>query len=148
MARLTDLSLLLYTNSRLLIQAIQSRLNEFDLTYPQYLTLAVLWEEDGLYVNQIGQKLALDSGTLTPLIKKLEASNYVKRIRSEEDERKVKVELTYPGKSLQSSVSQALNRLEVDFDGEESIEIGTFTTAMELLQGKIKAFHEGEKHNH
>ncbi|WP_268033181.1 MarR family winged helix-turn-helix transcriptional regulator [Algoriphagus sp. PAP.12] len=144
MANLRELSLLLYTNSRLLIQAIQSRLNEFEITYPQYLTLAVLWEEDGQYVNQIGQKLALDSGTLTPLIKKLESHNYVKRVRSEEDERKVKVELTYPGKTLQSKINAALHRLEIDFGGEENIEVGTFITAMELLQGKIKGFQEEE----
>ena len=57
MSDLKDLSLLLYTNSRLLIQAFQLRLKELELTYPQYLTLSVLWEEDGQYVNQIGEKL-------------------------------------------------------------------------------------------
>ncbi|MCS5490870.1 MarR family winged helix-turn-helix transcriptional regulator [Algoriphagus limi] len=110
MDSLQNLTYLLYSNSRLLIQQIQSQLQEFGLTYTQYLTLSVLWEEDGQYVNQIGQKLELDSGTLTPLLKKLEAQNYLKRIRSEEDERKVKVELTYPGKSLQSKVESVLSQ--------------------------------------
>ena len=110
MDSLQNLTYLLYSNSRLLIQQIQSQLQEFGLTYTQYLTLSVLWEEDGQYVNQIGQKLELDSGTLTPLLKKLEAQNYLKRIRSEEDERKVKVELTYPGKSLQSKVEAVLSQ--------------------------------------
>ncbi|NVJ86498.1 MAG: MarR family transcriptional regulator [Algoriphagus sp.] len=118
MDSLQKLSYLLYSNSRLLIQQIQAKLQDFGLTYTQYLTLSVLWEEDGQYVNQIGQKLELDSGTLTPLLKKLEAQNYLRRIRSEEDERKVKVELTYPGKSLQTKV--------------ESI-LGEFSEGLELL---------------
>ena len=123
MSDLKDLSLLLYTNSRLLIQAFQLRLKELELTYPQYLTLSVLWEEDGQYVNQIGEKLELDSGTLTPLIKKLESQNYVKRIRSEADERKVKVELTYPGKSLQSKVETIIQNLEAEFEQIDSLDI-------------------------
>jgi DNA-binding MarR family transcriptional regulator len=108
MNSISDLAYLLYSNSRLLIQKIQLRLDEVGLTYTQYLTLAVLWEQDGQYVNQIGKKLELDSGTLTPLLKKLEAQNYLRRIRSEEDERKVKVELTYPGKTLQGKVEELL----------------------------------------
>lgn len=103
-----QLSLCLYSSSRLLIQFIQSALNELNLTYPQFLVLSVLWEEDGLKVNEIGKRLYLDSGTLTPLLKKLEAMNYVKRQRGEADERTVHVELTYPGKSLQSKVLEAL----------------------------------------
>ena len=112
MSYLHQVSLDLYSGSRLLIQLIQSRLKEFNLTYPQYLTLSILWETDGILVKQIGEKLHLDSGTLTPLLKKLEAINYVKRQRGEEDERTVRVELTYPGKSLQSKVQTALEDLE------------------------------------
>lgn len=107
-----EISLSLYTNSRVFIQLIQNYLNEFNLTYPQYLVLSILWEEDGILVKQIGEKLHLDSGTLTPLIKKLESVNYVKRHRGESDERTVHVELTYPGKSLQSKVQHALVPLE------------------------------------
>jgi MarR family transcriptional regulator, organic hydroperoxide resistance regulator len=112
MSYLHQVSLDLYSGSRLLIQLIQIRLKEFNLTYPQYLTLSILWETDGILVKQIGEKLHLDSGTLTPLLKKLEAINYVKRQRGEEDERTVRVELTYPGKSLQSKVQTALEDLE------------------------------------
>lgn len=110
-----QLSLSLYSSSRLLIQLIQSSLNELNLTYPQFLVLSVLWEEDGLKVNEIGKRLFLDSGTLTPLLKKLEAMNYVKRQRGEADERTVHVELTYPGKSLQSKVLEALKPLNEKF---------------------------------
>ena len=110
-----QLSLSLYSSSRLFIQLIQSSLNELNLTYPQYLVLSVLWEEDGLKVNEIGKRLHLDSGTLTPLLKKLEAMNFVKRQRGEADERTVHVELTYPGKSLQSKVQEVLNPLNAKF---------------------------------
>lgn len=110
-----QLSLTLYSSSRLLIQLIQNTLNELNLTYPQFLVLSVLWEEDGLKVNEIGKRLFLDSGTLTPLLKKLEAMNYVKRQRGEADERTVHVELTYPGKSLQSKVLEALKPLNEKF---------------------------------
>lgn len=106
------LSLGLYSSSRLLIQLIQLKLNEFSLTYPQYLVMAVLWDHDGQRVNQIGSKLNLDSGTLTPLLKKLESQNYVRRIRGEEDERTVTAELTYPGKSIQSKVEEALEQFD------------------------------------
>lgn len=115
-----QLSLCLYSSSRLLIQFIQSALNELNLTYPQFLVLSVLWEEDGLKVNEIGKRLYLDSGTLTPLLKKLEAMNYVKRQRGEADERTVHVELTYPGKSLQSKVLELIKPLNDKFiEGSE-----------------------------
>lgn len=110
-----QLSRSLYSSSRLLIQLIQSSLNELNLTYPQFLVLSVLWEEDGLKVNEIGKRLYLDSGTLTPILKKLEAVNYVKRQRGEADERTVHVELTYPGKSLQSKVLEVLTPLNEKF---------------------------------
>ncbi|MFC3879944.1 MarR family winged helix-turn-helix transcriptional regulator [Algoriphagus namhaensis] len=107
-----DISLGLYSSSRLLIQLIQSKLLEYSLTYPQYLVMSELWESDGLRVNQIGEKLNLDSGTLTPLLKKLESQNYIKRVRGEADERTVTAELTYPGKSLQSRVEESLKEME------------------------------------
>jgi DNA-binding MarR family transcriptional regulator len=110
-----QLSLSLYSSSRLLIQLIQSSLTELGLTYPQFLVLSVLWKEDGLKVNEIGKRLYLDSGTLTPLLKKLEAMNYVKRQRGEADERTVHVELTYPGKSLQAKVQEKIKLIDEDF---------------------------------
>ncbi|MHA7130537.1 MarR family winged helix-turn-helix transcriptional regulator [Algoriphagus namhaensis] len=106
------LSFNLYSCSRLLIQLVQSTLSDFGLTYPQYLVLSILWDKDGLRVSQIGDKIYLDSGTLTPLLKKLEAQNYIKRVRGEEDERTVTAELTYPGKSLQSRVEEAMDKLD------------------------------------
>ena len=75
-------------------------LEELDLTYPQYLVMMVLWEEDGLAVSHIGEKLFLDSGTLTPVLKRLENKGFINRIRNKEDERVVQLFLTENGKNL------------------------------------------------
>jgi DNA-binding MarR family transcriptional regulator len=75
-------------------------LDRLGLTYPQYLVMLVLWEQDGLPVKEIGERLFLDSGTLTPLLKRLEAAGFVKRTRSTEDERQVIVALTSQGGAL------------------------------------------------
>lgn len=106
------LSQLLYTSSRLLIQQIQVKLNDFGLTYLQFLVLSILWEEDGLKVHELGARLSLDSGTLTPLLKKLESQNLLKRKRGDADERTVSIHLTYPGKTLQSKTLEGLRELE------------------------------------
>lgn len=76
-------------------------LEELDITYSQYLVMMVLWEFERLTVNQIGEKLYLDSGTLTPLLKRLEAKEYIMRRRKKEDERVVEVFLTQKGDRLQ-----------------------------------------------
>ena len=76
-------------------------LEELDITYSQYLVMMVLWEFERLTVNQIGEKLYLDSGTLTPLLKRLEAKSYIVRYRKKEDERVVEVFLTEEGNQLQ-----------------------------------------------
>ena len=101
-----------YVASRLISQAYREPLEELGLTFPQYLVMLVLWEKDGQMVSQIGEKLQLDSGTLTPLLKRLESVNLVKRVRSESDERKVEVELTYPGKSLKSKAQHIPEKIK------------------------------------
>ena len=75
-------------------------LDRLGLTYPQYLVMLVLWERDDVPVKDIGEKLHLDSGTLTPLLKRLEAAHLVKRTRSSEDERQVLIALTPQGQTL------------------------------------------------
>ena len=75
-------------------------LDRLGLTYPQYLVMLVLWERDDVPVKSIGEKLHLDSGTLTPLLKRLEAAHLVKRTRSREDERQVLIALTPQGHAL------------------------------------------------
>jgi DNA-binding MarR family transcriptional regulator len=75
-------------------------LAELGLTYPQYLVMLVLWECDGLGVKALGERLMLDSGTLTPLLKRLETAGLIRRQRSREDERQVRIHLTAQGESL------------------------------------------------
>ncbi|MBA4300958.1 MAG: MarR family transcriptional regulator [Cyclobacterium sp.] len=133
-----ELSRLLYSSSRLLIQRIQLTLNEFGLTYPQFLVLSILWEEDGLKVHQLGEKLNLDSGTLTPLLKKLESQNILKRKRGEEDERTVSIHLTYPGKSLQSKTLSALALLDEQIQLQQPGEVQILLPMLEELLNKLK----------
>lgn len=77
-------------------------LGPLGLTYPQYLVLLTLWEQDGLPLKVIGERLALDSGTLTPLLRRMEESGFVTRLRDTEDERQVRISLTTKGKRLEA----------------------------------------------
>lgn len=92
-----------YSAARLFTQAYAPMLKELDLTYPQYLTMMVLWEKDQISVKDLGEKLKLDSGTLSPLIKKLESKGYVERSRLPFDERVVCLTLTAQGKALKKA---------------------------------------------
>lgn len=91
----------LYACSRALTAIYRPILEELGITYPQYLVLLILWKEDGCSVKEIGKKLYLDSGTLTPLLKRLEDSEFVIRRRSIEDERSVEIYLSAKGKNLE-----------------------------------------------
>lgn len=96
----------LYACSKEIIRLYKPYLEPFGLTYTQYITLLVLWETDGLSITALGNKLLLDSGTLTPLLKKMEKAQLLERARSKEDERVVAVYLTEKGKHLQESFSE------------------------------------------
>ncbi|MCP3136184.1 MarR family transcriptional regulator [Pyxidicoccus sp. QH1ED-7-1] len=101
----------LYAAARAVTQAYAPLLSKLGLTYPQYLVMLVLWETDGVTVKGMGEKLFLDSGTLTPLLKRLEAQGLVRRERSKEDARSVHVHLTAAGRALRRkavSVPEAL----------------------------------------
>jgi DNA-binding MarR family transcriptional regulator len=89
-----------YSTAHAFNRVYKPLLDLLGLTYPQYLVMLVLWERDGLSVKEIGERLFLDSGTLTPLLKRLEAAHRVKRTRSTVDERQVLVALTAQGASL------------------------------------------------
>lgn len=91
----------LYAASREIIRLYRPHLDALDLTYTQYITMMVLWEEQEISVKQLGKRLYLDSGTLTPLLKSLEAKGCVTRARCKDDERVVLVRLTEQGKALQ-----------------------------------------------
>ena len=93
----------LYAASREIIKHYRPHLEALDLTYTQYITMMVLWAEKEISVKQLGQRLYLDSGTLTPLLKNLEAKGYLRRERSKADERVLMVELTDQGRALQDA---------------------------------------------
>ena len=90
----------LYSASLAMTRVYKPLLDELGLTYPQYLAMLVLWERDGLMVSELGERLYLDSGTLTPLLKRLETSGYITRLRAVEDERRVHITLTATGRKL------------------------------------------------
>lgn len=92
----------LYSVSRLITKAYKPYLDEMGLTYPQYLVLLVLWENDGLTVNQITEKLLLNTNTLSPLLKRMEKMEILQRNRSSEDERSVIVQITEKGEQLKT----------------------------------------------
>lgn len=90
----------LYAASRLVTREYQPYLEKLNITYPQYLVLLILWEEDGLTVNEIAKKLLLNTNTVTPLLKRMESEGIINRSSTTTDERKVLVKLTEKGKKL------------------------------------------------
>ncbi len=97
----------LYAATRVMTRTYRERLGPMGLTYPQYLVLIVLWEKDGITISDIGRRLMLDSGTLTPLIKRLETMGIVQRQRGTEDEREVNVWLSPKGFDLRDTALDA-----------------------------------------
>jgi len=100
-----------YAASRLIIREYQPYLEKLGITYPQYLVLMVLWEKGRISVNGISQKLILNTNTVTPLLKRMELQGFIKRNRSESDERKVMVALTRKGKQMQAEAASIPGQL-------------------------------------
>ncbi len=92
----------LYSASRAMTAAYRPILSDLNLTYPQYLVLLVLWEDGRVTVGRLGERLQLDSGTLSPLLKRLEVNGFIRRERSQHDERQVEVTLTPAGRKLEA----------------------------------------------
>jgi DNA-binding MarR family transcriptional regulator len=91
-----------YSAAHAFAQAYKPHLDPMGLTYPQYLVMLLLWEQDGRSVNELGQPMHLDSGTLTPLLKRMEKAGFVTRQRDTKDERIMRIHLTEQGRSLQA----------------------------------------------
>ncbi len=94
-----------YLFAKEIINQYRPFLEELELTYPQYLVMLVLWEQETQTVNQLGEKLKLDSGTLTPLLKRMEHKAFITRIRSTVDQRIVNITLTKKGKLLKEKAT-------------------------------------------
>ncbi len=110
-----------YAASRLITREYQPFLDKLGITYPQYLTLLILWEEDGKAVNDIAKKLLLNTNTITPLLKRMEKQGLIKRERSGTDERKVLVHLTEAGAQMKeeaASIPQELAKRLLDSNME------------------------------
>lgn len=101
----------LYSASLAMTKLYKPLLSELGLTYPQYLVMLVLWEKDAIQVSTLKERLFLDYGTLTPLVKRLEKHGLLARQRSPEDERQVIVRLTEKGKSLQQAAARIPQRV-------------------------------------
>lgn len=101
----------IYAASRLITRAYQPHLDALGITYPQYLVLMVLWETDGLSVHDISVRLILNTNTLTPLLKRMEAQGLVTRTRSSQDERVVRIQLSAKGKALREEAADIPLRL-------------------------------------
>ncbi|AMM24248.1 MarR family transcriptional regulator [Variovorax sp. PAMC 28711] len=92
----------MYSASLAMTRLYKPLLEKLGLTYPQYIVMLALWERDGVMVSELGERVSLDSGTLTPLLKRLEASGFVARVRDIADERRVHITLTAAGRKLKS----------------------------------------------
>ena len=95
----------LYAAAKEVVRKYKPFLDELDLTYTQYITMMVLWENESMNVKELGSKLYLDSGTLTPLLKKLESKGYITRSRCKEDERNLIIQITPAGDALKERES-------------------------------------------
>ena len=126
----------LYSATNAMIRAYRPWLEQLDLTYPQYLALLVLWQEDGVSVKQLGEQLHLDSGTLTPLLKRLEAKGLVTRGRRENDERVRVLVLTAAGQALRQQAAQIPEamrcQLSLTDDALLQLKLGCETLSREL----------------
>lgn len=101
----------LYVVSKEIVRKYKPFLDKLDLTYTQYITMMVLWEEQELNVKEIGRKLFLDSGTLTPLLKQLEKKGFVTRARNKFDERNVNIKITKKGQDLRKEAKNIPKRM-------------------------------------
>ena len=126
-----------YAISREIIKLYKPALDPFNLTYTQYITMLVLWEENEITFKKLGEKLHLDSGTLTPVLKKLEAMGLVNKYRTKEDDRVVVVELTKEGKLLKEDILHVPHEVgcNIHLDKEELIQLKGI---LDKLLGQMK----------
>lgn len=126
----------LYALSREVIKMYKPLLDPYDLTYTQYITMMVLWEEEKIIFKELAKKLYLDSGTLTPVLKRLESKGFVKKYRSEEDDRSVVVELTEKGRELRDKIIEVPEKMYCKFsdEGEDLVKLKNYLDRL-LMKG-------------
>ena len=126
-----------YAASRLIIREYQPHLDKLGITYPQYLVLMVLWEDDNLTVNDIAHRLILNTNTVTPLLKRMEQQGIILRKRSDEDERKVIVQLTKKGSKMQEEAARIPESL-VSRLGNSNLDMDELLRLKESLNSIIR----------
>ncbi|MFT6499930.1 MAG: DNA-binding MarR family transcriptional regulator [Crocinitomicaceae bacterium] len=134
----------IYSASRLITKAYKPYLDEMGITYPQYLVLMVLWENDNVSVNQITQKLLLNTNTVSPLLKRMEKLELIERNRSIEDERIVIVQLTEKGKLLKGQAKPIPEKL-LKIMLNENINLSEILQLKEMLNQWIEILSENNK---
>ncbi len=127
----------LYSASLAMTKLYKPLLDPLGLTYPQYLVMLVLWEGDGVTVSHIGERLALDSGTLTPLLKRLEGAGLLQRLRDSADERRVLLRLTAAGRSLKTQ-AVAVPKAVACASGCALDELAALTARLQALRLQIQ----------
>lgn len=127
----------LYAAAKEVVRKYKPYLDELDLTYTQYITMMVLWEKEELNVKELGSILYLDSGTLTPLLKKLEAKGYITRERCKEDERNLNICITEKGDSLKEKAAHIPNEMASRWINISDEEIKTMYHALYKLLSQI-----------
>lgn len=128
----------LYSSSLAMTKLYKPLLAPLGLTYPQYLVMLVLWEADGIHVSQLGQRLSLDSGTLTPLLKRLELLGHLERRRATDDERRVDLFLTPAGRKLRAQALDIPEQLACA-SACELDELVTLTQRLHGLRAQLAA---------
>lgn len=126
----------LYAAARQVVALYTPYLKELGLTYTQYIVFLVLWEGDGIPVGELGRRLFLDNGTLTPLLKKLEAAGYVTRSRDSADERVVTVSLTDAGRALKERAKEIPLKVGSCIRLSEEEARGLYVLLYQLLKGE------------
>lgn len=126
----------LYTAQRLVTAAYRPLLDKLGLTYSQYVAMLVLWESGPMTVGELGDELGLDYGTITPILKRLEAAGLVDRQRLPEDERTVRIVLTKQGKALRSKAADVPDAM-ADVMALDSPEFATLKTSLEHLSSNV-----------
>ncbi len=130
----------MYSASLAMTKAYKKLLKHLDITYPQYLVMLVLWEQDQVTVSDLGAKMFLDSGTLTPLLKRMEAMGLLRRMRDAEDERRVIVSLTEMGLALRDHAQTVPGKLLCMLPPLEQIE--SLREQLKLVRKKLQESEE------
>lgn len=129
-----QLCFLLYASSREMTKKYKPLLDKLEVTYPQYLVLLLLWEQDKLTVKKLGELLALDSGTLTPMLKRMEQNGLIVRERSTEDERSVMIKLTEKGLALQEEACFIPDRISAMSGDDKKVVEDLKASLIQLLK--------------